>query len=293
MRNILIFLIIGIFLINLASALTVSPNNIYLDVNVTYPLILAPLDNNVWNITLWVKDGNWTGVNFTWNGTRYNLNILFNDIKDYPFMINSTEVTGNINGTFLVRQSYNVTFRFLKWKQSYFIFSNRYINDMAYVTAEVVGNTGIDPNLEPFFAPLLDSRFRKPVFFARYINGEATLKLYDNTNYAIRLIDGEITFNNEYSIPNITKSYGTYSYIGKYNLNSTNSYTILLSTKDLRPFTWLINWIVLGLIICSLVVGVFLIFIVPENTSLAFVIIFALPIVLIILRAISYLGFGF
>lgn len=290
MRKYLLFTLAFLFLIGIVSAVT-PVDDVYLDVNRTYPLTLIPLDENIWNITLNVYDGNWSLFNFTWNGSIYQLSIMFNTIGDYPFVINSTEVAGEIRGTFLVRQSYNVTFSFIKRKNSYLFFSNRYINEYAFVTAEFVTNPHkYDNNIEPFFAQLpLTSREGSPVWWGEYTNGVATIKLYERGNYAIRLIDGEINFPNEYSVPNITKSYGVNSFIGQYNLNNTSSYNILLDTKTLSPYTWLLNWITIILIVICLI-GAFAIFLlIPEHPAISMGFGLVFPILLIILRIILYI----
>lgn len=278
MKNQLLTLIMVIFLLGsigiISSFVSTSSNDLYIDVNRTYPLVLLPLDDNVWNITLNVYEGggNWTSLNFTWDGTQYNLPILFNQIGDYPYVINSTEVTGNITGNFFVRNSFNVTFRFYKDKSSTIFSSNKYINNMAYLTAEFTGEkmafqNHYDPYLEPFIAQISSSRYLKPMFHTRYVNGEATLKLYEGGEYAIRLMDGEINFPTLYSVPNITKSYGTNVYIGKYTFTNSTSQSLLFTEKDLHPFRWLFNWLYIILVVGVLIVSIFLFFLIPETPS--------------------------
>jgi len=298
MKKILILFGMCILFMQIVSAVTLpNPYSVYLEVNKTYPLILIPLDENVWNITLNVYDGNWTTLNFTWTGSQYELNILFNTIGDYPFVINSTEVEGDITGTFLVREVFDVTFRFYRDKRSYVFFSNKYINEMSYVTAELTGErtmfqNNYDDTLEPFFAPLLDDRFRKPVWYAKYNNGEATLRLYEKGEYAIRLIDGEIEFTNEYSVPNITESYGINAYIGKYNLNNSTSYDILLETKDLHPYRWLFNWLLIIGVIGAVAGAIALFFVVPELPMLSFAFGIGFSVLFVILRIVIFVWRG-
>lgn len=292
MKNILIYELIFIFITMCGIVSAITPiEDVYMDVNRTYPLTLIPLDENIWNITLNVYDGNWSSFNFTWNGSVYQLSILFNTIGDYPFVINSTEVAGDIRGTFLVRQPFNATFRFIKRTQSYVFFSNKYINNYAYVTAELLTNPRkYDDNIEPFFAQLpLTSRAGTPAWFGEYTNGVATIKLYEGGTYVIRLIDGEITFPNEYSVPNITQSYGVNSYIGQYALNNTSSYEILLTSKMLKPYTWLFNIVLIILIIVCVIGAVFVFFAIPQSPAIAISLGLVLPIILIIIRIILYI----
>jgi hypothetical protein len=301
MKQTLLILLLAIFLIGSVSAfVTTDNNNLYIDLNRTYPLVLIPLDENVWNITLWVyEESNWSDFNFTWTGSQYELSLLFTEVGDYPFVVNSTEVIGEIAGIFFVREPYNVTFKFYKDKASTIFSSNEYINNFAYLTAELTGEKNLfknnyDPYLEPFIVQISDDRFLKPVFHSQYTNGKATLKLYEQREYAIRLIDGEISFSGIYSVPNITKSYGTNVYVGKYTFtNSTsNSYNLILTEKDLTPFKWLFNIVYIILIIGIFVTSIFLFFIVPEKPALS--VIFGLGFIgsLTLIRIILWIYWG-
>jgi len=279
MKNQLLTFAMALLLLGSISAfVTTSSNNLYIDLNRTYPLVLVPLDNNVWNITLNIYDGNttWDAYNFSWTGSQYQLSILFNQTGDYPYVINSTEVNGSIIGNFFVREPYNVTFRFFKDKSSTIFSSNKYINNLAYLTAELVGNPLLfqnhyDPYLEPFVAQISDDRFLKPVWHSQYTNGEGTIKLYERGDYAVRLIDGEITFAGLYSVPNITRSYGTNVYVGKYTFTNSSSYSLLLTEKDLHPFRWLFNWGYLILVGAVAIISIFLFFVMPDRPSFAII----------------------
>jgi len=288
------FLLIG----NISAFVTSSPNNLFIDLNKSYALTLLPLDNNVWNITLWIYGGNWSSFNFSWTGSQYALSILFNEAGDYPFVINSTEVTGDIKGLFYVREPFYVTFNFYKDKASTLFSSNKYVNNMAYLTAELTGDrtfftNNYDTALEPFIAQISDSRYLKPMWHSQYINGQATLKVYEKGEYAVRLIDGIIRFDGLYSIPNITRSYGTNVYIGKYDFKNSTSYSLLLTEKDLSPYSWLFNWVFIILLVGALVVSIFLFFVIPEKPSLS--IIFGLGFIsmLCLIRAGLWLWKGF
>lgn len=272
-------LLIGILLcVTIVSAITLpSTNDVYLGVNKTYPIVLVPLDNNVWNMDLWVSANNtWSIFNFTWTGSVYNLSLIFTELGNYPFVVNSTNVSGSITGNFLVRNEYNVTFRFFKDKSSTLFSSNKYTNEMAFVTAELVGINAFaqnhyDPYLEPFLSQIKDTRYQKPVWYGEYVNGVATLHLYEQGEYAIRIMDGVIRFNGEYSVPNITKSYGTNVFVGTYDLTNSTSYNVLLTEKDLRPFKWLFNWIFIIGIVIAIVVSIFLFFVIPDKPLLSII----------------------
>ena len=294
-----IFALFSLFLLGSISAfVTTASNELYVDVNKIYPITLLPLDNNIWNITLWIYEGNWSSFNFTWTGSQYELSILFNETGNYPFVVNSTEVTGDIRGMFYVREPYYVTFRFYEDKKATLFSSNKYINNVAYLTAEPVGvktlfQNNYNPTLEPFIAPISDSRYLKPEFFSRYSIGEATIKLYDTGTYAIRLIDGDITFSGVYSAPNITKSYGTNVYVGKYTFTNSSSYSLILTEKDLHPFTWLFNWAFIILLIAIIVVSFFLLFFMPDKPFFPFILGFILIGMLVLLRIVIWFWKGF
>jgi hypothetical protein len=276
MRNLILSLFLMLFLVSTASAITLSSNDVYLSANKTYPILLIPNDNNVWDMKLWISEGgNWTSFDFAWTGSYYNMSLIFTELGDYPFVVNSTNVTGSITGNFLVRTEYNVTFRFYKDKEATIFSSNKYINEMAYVTAELVGTNkfainNYDPYLETFLPQNKNPIYQKPVWYARYSNGVATLRLYEQGEYAIRIIDGEISFEGEYSIPNITDSYGTNIYVGKYILTNSTSHTALLTEKDLNPWKFLFNWLFIIGIGLVVIISIFLFFVIPEKPFLSF-----------------------
>lgn len=300
MKKILIFAFILIFLAGLVSAVDISSNSIYLEVNKTYPLILVPLDENIWDITLNVQEssGNWTSFNFTWTGSQYELNILFIDVGNFPFVVNSSEVNGSIEGIFLVRETYNITFRFYKSKSSHIFFSNKYINEMAFVTAELTGNQTFTTNaynsfLEPFIAQISSERFNKPVWHGEYNNGVATIKLYEIGEHAIRLIDGEIIFASEYAVPNITKSYGIDAYIGKFNYNGTSTtQSLYLSSKDLHSYRWLSNITLIILLVIVLGISVVLFFMMHEHPSFPLIFGFLMVFLLLVVRGVIWIWTG-
>lgn len=273
-KKISLLLFAMIFLIPLTFALgTIPQNNLYVEVNTTYPLVLLPLDNNVWNIKLYT---NGSSYNFTWTGTQYELSLLFNAIGDYPFIINSTNTTGSISGNFLVRKAFTTTIRLYQDKPILNPFaSTKYVNDFGFVTAELTNYgtqfNAYNPTLEKYISPLgnIPEQYKKPVFYGQYKNGEAKVKLYDKTEYAFRFIDGEITFPYSYSVPNVSKSYGTNIYLGKVSVNGTNQqFSFYLSKSDLNPYGHLLNWVYITLVIFALVISISLFFIMPDRASM-------------------------
>jgi len=299
MKKIFMILLGLIFLMQSISA--INSGEIYLDVNTTYPLVLVPLDENIYDMQLNVDDGgNWSVLNFTWTGEQYELYLLFSGTGDFPFVINSTDVEGNITGVFKVRNAFDVTFHFFKAKQSFPFFSNKYVNQYAYVTAELTGErtfftNSYDPMLEPFIAPLTikDSRLKKNVWYAPYRNGEAKLTLYEDEEYAIRLIDGEVTFSGEYSVANITDSYGVNAYIGKYTFNGTDQeYNVYLSKKDLNPYGWLSNLVLVIGLISVFAVSIGLFFIIPEYPLTSFLFGIGFSFLLILTRIVLFFWLG-
>jgi hypothetical protein len=250
------------------------------------------------NVNIFITNGtaNWTYPMVYSSGT-YKVNLQFTQEGDYIFIVNSEhDLYGNnsVTGIFYVRTPFYLTYEFITSSQNNtwynFLIGNKYINEYAYVTAELLTNPRkYDPNIEPFFAQLpLTTRNQTPVWYGEYSNGIATIKLYETGNYAIRLIDGDITFTSDYSVPNITQSYGVNSYIGQTYLNDTTSKVELLTTKKLKPFTWLFNVILIILIIVSVIGSLFLFFVVPESPSIAISFGLIIPIVLIIVRILLW-----
>jgi hypothetical protein len=271
----------------------------YVDINTTIAFrVLYKLGDTYptgANIILHIysPDNNVSFFSMNYNATsqRYESYLAFGEVGDYSFIINSTDITGNIVGVFFVREPYYMTFKLFKSKQSYWFFTNKYENEMAYITAELpVGNRYYDPRIEPFFASVRDDRYIEPVWYAEYTDGEATLKLYEQGEHIIRIIDGEIIFPSEYSVPNVTKSYGINAYLGMYNFNgSSSSYELLVTTKDLHPYRWLLNWgLVLGIILVVLLSVIFL-FILSETPYFAIIFGVGFSFLLIILRIILFI----
>lgn len=289
-----LFIVFGIMVLfaltNVSALPSVAYNRIYVDLNTSYPFILQPNDNFVYNISLYT---NGSQFNFTWTGTEYTLDLLFTEEGDYPFVINSSEVSGDITGILLVRQPFDVTFKFFKEKRQFLFFSNKYINNVAYVTAEYSQNLTY-PELERFMTPLKSSQFRQRVFHAPYQDGTATLKMYDrNRYYGIRIIDGVISYDSIYAIPNVSESYGINAYVGNYYLNgSDTTFNVYLPNKTLMPYRWLMNWVLLFLIFASLGIALILLFVVSDHPALAFAFGIIAPLFLLFIRGVLWLTTG-
>jgi hypothetical protein len=277
----------------------------YLDLNVSY-LFETQLnfDHLVFpssNITITFSNGtqNWT-YQMVYNATSdtYQTEVAFTESGTYTLTANSYNPFGDfeVSTIFYVAEPFYVSFEFITSTQNNTYWwnwfnSNKYINDYAYVTAELLNNPRqYDPNIEPFFLQLpLTSRAVIPVWHGEYNDGIATIKLYERGTYAIRLIDGEIIFPTDYSVPNITESYGVNTYIGQSFINGTSSHVSLLTKKDLHPFTWLFNILTVILVMICILGAVFLFFIVPQSPAIAISFGLVLPIILIILRILLYI----
>lgn len=275
----------------------------YLDLNESY-LLSVSLINNPSNLFLSIlENGTWQSFKFNKTTNIYQLNVLFNQTGDYPFVINGTNSCvdiGEITGTFKVRQPFYMIIKGFQNKSTSFFSDGKYKNDFAYVTAEIVdgSNRKYDNNLEMFITPLMYSKnlkYAQPVFYSSYGNGEATLKLYEsNKTYALRILDGIIHFPLMYSIPNITKSYGLNSYIGQVRLNGTNSsFNVYFEDKDLHQYRWLFNWIFIICLGFIIIISAFLFFLIPHLPITAFVFGIGGTIMLIIFRISIYIWKGY
>ena len=222
---------------------------------------------NVGNIKI---DVNGSIFNFTFDSlhTYYALTLNFTSTEDFPFSIYGNSSYPNFTGTFLVRHPFYIKFCGFENKGK-----NKYVNDFAYLTAEFTTyKQYYDSNLELFFSPFTmnilggGTTSTIPVFHSSYSDGCGTLKLYEpNKEYAIRLLDGEIIFKTTFSIPNITKSYGTNSYIGKYFFDGIDiSYNLMFSNKDINQYGWLFNWTAIICIVLALATSIIMLFMFPQ-----------------------------
>ena len=270
----------------------------YVELNATFHMELDFPTNNLSVMKIYITelDGNVLVFNFSYIPFYFYINLLFAEEGDYPFIINGTNpcyvLSNQMAGTFLVRESFNVTFCGFETKTG-----DKYENDFAYLTAELTSSRlyGYDKTLETFLIPLgFKENFKTPVFHTYYDNGCGTLRIFErNQEYAIRLFDGEMTFPYTFSEPNITKTYGTNIYIGKYYLNGSNqSFNIYFENKDIHQYRWLFNLlfvISLGLII---VISAFLFFVIPDKPTLSMTFGLGGTIMVVILRIVVWLYWG-
>jgi len=279
------------------SFIPLNPSDLYVDVNVTYPFVIVT--NATLNLSMYI---NGTGYSMSHVGNQYILNLLFDTIGNYPFIVNASNHAGSITGTFIVRQPYYINFTLYRDKPFYCpLCSDRYIDNFAYVTAEFTNRPSnspynhYDPTLEKFVTPIgsVPDKYKKPVFSAPYINGEATIKLYEGESYAFRLVSGQVYFPATFSLPNVTKEYKTEVYIGKYSLNGTNTdYQLHLSKSDINPYGWLFNWIYGILLVVSIIGAIFLFFTMPETPMLSVILGIGSIIILTVIRIIVWLWLG-
>lgn len=281
------------------------PSYPYVDANVSYPIKVYVYDMN--NVLSFIGDlkinltenGTTNSYNFSWDNVNknYYTSFIFSE-GDYPFVIYSTNLSVNLEetfGMFLVRVPYYVTF--CGFRQEDDGTSTVYENDWAYLIAEFTTSKQFyNSNLEQFITPLgFATTFTTPVFHTLYRDGCGTFKLYEkDTEYAVRLFDGIATFQTVFSPPNITKTYGTNTYLERHTFNGTNSsYNVLLSEKDITPYRWLFNWIFIILIGGAVVVSIFLFFVIPDKPSLS--VIFGLGFIgmLTLARVVLYIWKGF
>jgi hypothetical protein len=256
------------------------PNYPYIDLNTSYPIAVSLLTDNISNpftdigIKLQNSSGSIFIFNLTWDigDQLYKTNLTFLEEGYYPFTIfpYTPCKTANITGTFRVFEPYYITLRLFELKDK----ANTtavYRNDFSYAIA-YFKNQQTDTNMENFIVPLsFKLLFNQSTFHSPYISGTTTLKLYEPRNYILRLIDGNINFpNGEYSVPNISKGYGVNIYLGDYTFNGTNaSYDVYLREREIRPYSWIANWIlVLGILFC-IIGATFIFFTMPDKPSSA------------------------
>jgi len=274
----------------------------YVDVNSDYLLKVKVFDNSTEltdeyvTIGIRERDNSITHGELFYNISSgyYETTLVFNETGDYYFYIEADSLTAgyaNMSGTFLVRQPYYLTFKAYTDKNN-----ASYINNFAYLTAEVTGQSQFMSNnynsiLEKFISPVAQKE--KAVFHSPYTNGEAFIKLWENTTYVLRLRDGMIYFPSVYSVPNVTKNYGTNVYLGQYTFSGTNeTVNAYFSDSDLHPYFWLFNLIMVIGIGMSIVLAVFLFFMIPEFPYLAIGIGIGFPVMILIFRVVLWFWIG-
>lgn len=268
----------------------------YVNVNSSYFMSYKIIVNNVsTNVGQENISINGTNIPFVFNNINkaYELTITFSSIGDFPFLIYGNNSFLNFTGTFLVRQPYSITICGFKADKSV------YKNDYAYLTAELTSSKKYyDDIMEVFVTPfelgfIGQSTSKIPVFHTPYSNGCGTFELYDSGEYALRLIDGKVSFKTTFSAPNVTQSYGTNIYLGKFSFTGIdNSYNVLMTNKDIRPYFWLFNWITIGLIILILIISLVLFFMLPQYVAISIGFFFITLISTIVLRFVVWFYIG-
>ena len=250
----------------------------YIDINTTLQIKLTPFTVSSSHIKIFLMNAENNSENSTFNMTfngidGYILNLLFSETSNYSFVVYGDGIcptlANNITGTFLVREPFFVNVQLFEDNPSY----SAIVDNRAYITAEFDTSRKIDPILENFIHPLIYNGFYAKSFHSPYQGGEATIKLYEpNVKYAYRYINGVVDFEGQYSIANITRSYGENVYLGSIVSNGTNAtLQFVLNEKDLHAYRWLFNWgLIFGIIIC-IVGAVFLFFVIPEKPALSLI----------------------
>jgi len=283
----------------------VLPSYPYVDYNTSYSMQLYLYQNNVsknltdFKMEIYDPEGNLSEFNWTWDDTdqRFEETLIFLQEGNYPFVISAYypyDAIRNITGVFIVKEPYYVTFKLWEVKD---LDLDPYENDFGYLILEFKENRYYDNILENFIAPLFfKTTFVTPVFHAPYIDGEATIKLWEDGEdyeYALRFIDGKITFNGTYAPPTILKSYGKNMYLGLYTFNGTDeSYDIYVNEKDIDQYRWLLNWGFIISLIAVISVSVALFFVIPEIPQLSFMFGIGFSFLLVVIRVVLFIWKG-
>lgn len=233
----------------------------FVELGKTYHLkIYLPCNDdfvNISNLTMILDNyGQDIHMNFTYNPTEkyFERYISFQTVGNFSFDIVGEDPNHEINvisGEFKVRIPYYLHLVGVNSKNT-----TRYINQFGYVLAEPVTTppmiqfTGMSEINNQLFGELA---YNKPVFWARYEGGEATLKLYEKQDYKLRLVDGQIRFLSNYDVPIIDKAYGINFDIGTYDLSDNDTKYFYVSQRDTDYWGWLFN-IVYGVMVFLLLV---------------------------------------
>jgi hypothetical protein len=282
----------------------IVPTYPYVDFNTTYPMALIVTQDNVtfnlseFDINITLPNGTTNTYNMTWDSVdeQYEIEFIFTEIGDYPFIIFAEYPYDNIpsiSGTLIVRVPCYITFEGYETKDQDV---TKYDNDFAYIIAEKTEKMYYDQMLETFIVPLFFTRaYNTSVFHAPYEDGSATLKLWDNeTNYAVRLIDGQINFPGQYSVPNVSDSYDTNIYIGKFYWNCSQNETIrvFLAEKDIHQYRWLFNWGFIILLVVIIFTSIVLFFVIPEYSQISIIFGLGFTLMLIAFRVFFFVWKG-
>lgn len=269
----------------------------YVDLNQSFNISLYYFNSGMSRIQMMINDssGNISYFNFTYSPLTlsYSISLIPTVVDNYRFTIFGDgfcpTVVQNISGYFFSRSPFNVTIRLFNADDNSSIWGS-----LAWVTAEFV-NFKPDSNIETYLNPLIFNPFRPKVFHAPYQNGKAEIKLYEpNTTYTFRYFRGSPQFSGQYGYYNITKLYGENIYLSSEKLNDTDTgFDYFLTEKDLHPYRWLFNTILILIVVLSVVVGIFLFFVIPDKPFIALIFTFLFIGGSIVLRTVLWIWKGY
>jgi len=252
----------------------IMPSYPYADFNQTYTIqAYLPYNDTFVNVT----DLNMTfpteGVTygFLWTDPYYEITLIFTQEKNFSYTIFGDDPVYNITnltGELLVRTPFYATLEAKKVDND-----TRYMNDFAYVTAEftdevtsyfdntnywttfddITRNTIRISAIEPF--DIEEQLYgAKNVFHAQYLGGIATLKLWEKSNYTIRMADGDVSFKSDFAKPVMKKRGSIDATITSMELTRTTNIVVLFSNRELNFLGWLCDWIAGFLIILGFII---------------------------------------
>lgn len=197
----------------------------YCNINTTCTIV-ADVAGSKDNTTMLI-DYNGTFYNMTYNGYNWDISLTSNISEDVNITLfavrgyDDINCSGNVTGTMRFREAFNVTISFYHvplvndsvhsprpykndFNYVYLVAEDVYeknsimggidaygkmVNDALRNFNEIMpfDNKMMDYDLiTPYTSPYQDSR---TYFWARYVNGEATITLYEETNYSINIVD--------------------------------------------------------------------------------------------------------
>ncbi len=179
--------------------------------------------------------------NFTFDGVdeRYETTLSFAVEGEYPFEISTGPTyysfgTENLTGTTIVRNAYQVCFEAYTNVNT----TSPYVNNLATLYA-------VDPNDQNillkdlgFFEMWTEGglgTFNVNVFHAPYIDGSACITLYNSTaQYQFYLVDGMISFKDNYDVPQVVDYGGLYMDFGKFAPTPNTTYGVQVSRAEYK-----------------------------------------------------------
>ena len=219
---------------------------------------------------------------------NFTIALNFSETGDYSYILSSSNICygTNTTGILKVREPFYIIINGYENKNT-----TKYINNFAYITAEYGAGKKYDGTLEKYLTPLMfKDIFKTKVFHANYNNGQAVLKLYDaNVPYTLRLWDGVATFPSTYSVPNIQKTYGVNVYLGQITPTGNKTIDFLLDKSDTSQYTYLFNYIFVGILGLIILISIILFFIFPEIPMLGLGFGVGFSVMLVIFRIVIWL----